>query len=170
MNNMPPLETERLLLRNIEVTDAPFFFELFNSEGWLKYIGDRNIKTVADAEQQIKTKYIPSYTENGFGSYLVLDKDSGLAIGTCGIYKRGNLAHPDIGFAFMPQFLRKGYGYEASNAVLQYAYNVLKFKKILAFTLPQNTASIKLLEKLGLKSQGTYVYEGDTETLLLFST
>ena len=70
MNNMPPLETERLLLRNIEVTDAPFFFELFNSEGWLKYIGDRNIKTVADAEQQIKTKYIPSYTENGFWEFF----------------------------------------------------------------------------------------------------
>ena len=171
MGTIPPIETERLLLRKIEVTDAPFFYELFSSEGWMQFIGDRNIQTVVDAEQQIKEKYIPSYTLNGYGSYLVIEKDSEKAIGTCGIYKRSNLDHPDIGFAFLPEFLRKGYGYEAANAILEHAYKVLKMNKILAFTLPKNIASIKLLEKLGLQSQGTYMTEGDTsEELWLFSS
>ncbi|WP_432411260.1 GNAT family N-acetyltransferase [Rasiella sp. SM2506] len=162
------LETERLLLRQIEVTDAPFFYELLNSEGWLKYIGDRNIKTIADAERQIIEKYIPGYTKYGYGSYIVIDKASKMAVGTCGMYQRDNLNHPDIGFAFLPQFIGKGYGYEASNAVLHYAKNTLNICKVLAFTVPHNSASIKLLEKLGLKNAGDYFFEGEPEPLLLF--
>ena len=162
------LETERLLLRKIEVTDAPFFYELFNSKGWLAFIGDRNIKTIADAEKQIIEKYIPSYTINGYGSYLVLDKTTMIPVGTCGMYKRDNLEHPDIGFAFLPQFIGKGYGFEASYAILKNAKNTLNLSKVLAFTVPHNTASIKLLEKLGLKNTGNYFFEGNPEALLLF--
>ncbi len=162
------LETERLLLRKIEVRDAPFYYELLNSEGWLKYIGDRNIRTVADAEKQIIEKYIPSYTDNGYGSYLVLEKTSKLPIGTCGIYKRDNLDHPDIGFAFLPQFIGKGYGFESSKAVLKEAKLKMNISKILAFTVPHNVASIKLLEKLGLRNSGNYIFEGVSEPLLLF--
>jgi len=165
---IPTLETERLLLRKIEVTDAPFFYELFNSEGWLQYIGDRNIQTLADAEKQIVEKYIPSYKKNGHGSYIVIEKSSGLSIGSCGIYKRDNLDYPDIGFAFLPQFVGKGFGFESSKAVLKDAKETLNFSKVLAFTVPYNTASIKLLEKLGLKNAGDYFFEGDPEPLLLF--
>ena len=164
------IETERLLLRKIVPTDAPFFFGLFNSKGWLKYIGDRNIKTVADAEKQLLEKYIPSYQTNGFGSYMVLEKVTGAAIGTCGIYKRERLDYPDIGFAFMPAYFKRGYGYEAAKAVLDYANDILNLPTILAFTVKENTASIKLLEKLGLKQTGVYNDNGQQEDLLLFAT
>lgn len=162
------IETARLSLRKIEVTDAPFFYELLNSGGWLHYIGDRNIKTIADAEQQIIEKYIPSYTTNGYGSYLVIEKASKLPVGTCGMYKRENLDHPDIGFAFLSPFMGKGYGFEASNAILKNAVDTLNLTKVLAFTVPHNVASIKLLKKLGLKKTGDYFFEGDPEPLLLF--
>ncbi|QIE58778.1 GNAT family N-acetyltransferase [Rasiella rasia] len=167
---MTPIETERLLLRKIKVADAPFFYELFNSEGWLKYIGDRNIRVVADAEKQIVEKYIPSYKNNGYGSYLVIEKASGCPVGTCGMYKRPNLDHPDIGFAFLPAYYKKGYGYESAAAILSKTTKELKLKKVVAFTLPENTASIKLLEKLGLTNVGVYQYQDDPEELLLFST
>ena len=162
------IETERLLLRKIEVTDAPFFYELFNSKGWLDFIGDRNIKTIADAEKQINDKYIPSYTKHGYGSFLVLEKASGVPLGTCGIYKRDNLDHPDIGFAFLPEYIGKGFGYESSKAVMKYAIENLEIDTILAFTVKENSASIKLLEKLGLTNTGDYYFEGDPKRLLLF--
>ncbi|RDK85439.1 GNAT family N-acetyltransferase [Marinirhabdus gelatinilytica] len=168
--NIQPLKTERLVLRKIEVTDAPFFFELFNSEGWLRYIGNRNIQTVADAEKQITKKYIPSYTTNGYGSYLVIEKATQLPIGTCGIYKRDNLEYPDIGFAFLPDFTGKGFGFEAAFKVLHHSKTVLKIDTIYAFTVKENTASIGLLKKLGLQCIDTYVFPGETEKLLLFST
>ena len=138
---MKTLHTERLTLRKAVITDAPFFFELFNSEGWLQYIGDRNIKTVKDAEQQILEKYLPSYEINGYGSYVVVVRDSQQTIGACGLYKRDNLDHADIGFAFLPEAIGKGYGYESAQAVMDYAMGELEMTKILAFTVPENQPS-----------------------------
>jgi RimJ/RimL family protein N-acetyltransferase len=168
MLGVQDLETERLLLRKIEVADAPFFYKLFNSEGWLKYIGDRNIHTLADAEMQLTQKYIPSYTRNGYGSYVVVEKSSGDPIGTCGMYKRDNLKHPDIGFAFLPAYEGKGYGFEAATRVLTNARDILGIVKVLAFTVTNNKASIKLLEKLGLRSKGDFYFEGNPVPMLLF--
>jgi len=167
---MKTLQTERLTLRKAVATDAPFFYELFNSEGWLKYIGDRNIKTVKDAETQILEKYIPSYEVNGYGSYVVLESDTNKAIGACGLYKRDNLDHADIGFAFLPEVVGKGYGYESAKAVLDYATGALEMTKILAFTVSYNLPSIALLKKIGLVENGTYTFEDDSEELLLFTT
>lgn len=167
---MKTLHTKRLTLRKAEVEDAPFFYDLFNSEDWLKYIGDRNIKTIKDAEKQIVEKYLPSYETNGYGSYVVIDKETHKAIGSCGLYKRDNLEHADIGFAFLPEAVGKGYGYESAKAVLDYAVGELNMTKILAFTVTYNQSSIGLLKKLGLVETGTYTFEGDPEELLLFTT
>ena len=166
---MPTIETARLLLRKIEVADAPFFYELFNSPLWLRYIGDRNLKTVAATEKQIREKYLPSYEQNGFGAFLVSEKKSGLPIGSCGIYKRENLAHPDLGFAFLGKYVGIGYGYEASVAVLEDFNNRFDFLRLAAFTVKENTASIALLHKLGFHLTGNYTFPGDSESLLLFS-
>lgn len=168
---MIPLETERLLLRKHTLEDAPFILQLFNSPGWLKYIGDRNVHTVEEAATYLKEKHFVSYETNGFGSYLVVLKETGAKIGSCGIYKRDNLDHPDIGFAFLPDYLGKGYGYESAKAVMNRASSWFKDGKILGFTVPNNTASIKLLEKLGLHQEGTYTFDNTSEDeLLLFTT
>jgi RimJ/RimL family protein N-acetyltransferase len=167
---MKILETDRLHLRMITTEDAPFMLELFNSPGWLKYIGDRKVHSVDEAAAYIRKYYLASYKENGFGSYAVVLKDGGETIGSCGVYKRPNLENPDIGFAFLPDFLGKGYGYEAANAVMDYARAELGMTKILGFTVEYNLPSIKLLEKLGLSQKGTYKFEDDPEELLLFST
>ena len=168
-NGMPLLDTERLQLYRISVADAPFYIKLFNSENWLKYIGDRNVHTIADAETYIKKNYLSSYEKFGFGSYTVRLKETGETIGACGLYKREGLEHPDIGFSFLTEFHGKGYGYESAAAVMDYAQNTLGIHKILGFTTHYNTASIKLLEKLGLQQSGTYCFKDDPEELLLFS-
>lgn len=167
---MNVLETTRLSLREIKVSDAQFILALLNSQGWLEYIGDRKVYSIPDAEIYIKKYYIPSYEKNGYGSYIVTLKENDSAIGACGLYKRDNLEFPDIGFAFLPDFIGKGYGYESAKGVLDYAFTTLRLQKILGFTLKENIASIKLLEKLGLKEIGTYEYDRMEEDLLLFST
>ena len=160
-------ETERLCLRKIALEDAPFIFELLNSPDWLKYIGNRGITDLEKAKTYIKDRYFPSY-DNGLGNFIVTLKDSDLPIGSCGLYKRENLDYPDIGFAFLPKYVGKGYGYEAATAILNYAFEDLKVEKLYGFTVPYNLPSIKLLEKLGLKNKGEFTLEGDDEELLLF--
>ncbi|NNM22464.1 MAG: GNAT family N-acetyltransferase [Flavobacteriaceae bacterium] len=163
------LETERLILNKISTRDAPFYVELFNSEDWLKYIGDRNVRSIADAENYIKKNYLPIYDEHGFGSYTVKLKESGKTIGACGLYQRDDLKHPDIGFAFLPGYYGQGYGFEAASEVMRFAREQLGITEILGFTKRENVASIKLLKKLGLREQGTYKFKDDTEDLILFA-
>jgi RimJ/RimL family protein N-acetyltransferase len=163
------LETERLQLRKYTLEDAPFSFELMNSEAWIRNIGDRKITSLEIARDYIKKSYLPSYSDNGFGAYVVVLKDTGKPIGACGLYKRPHLNHPDVGFAFLPEFLGKGYGYESANAVMYYAKNTLNIITILGVTIKENTASRKLLEKIGLRQIDTIVMEGDDEELLLYS-
>lgn len=162
------IETNRLLLRQYTLADAPFIFKLMNSEGWLKNIGDRNIKTIEDAEAYMQKNYLSSYEKHGFGPFLVSIKETGEPIGSSGLYKRNNLEYPDVGFAFLSEFANQGYAYESTQAVMNYASEKLKLKTIVGITLPDNLASIKLLKKLGLAETGTYKYEGGEE-LLLFS-
>jgi RimJ/RimL family protein N-acetyltransferase len=166
---MKLLETERLRLHEITLADAPFYVQLFNSEGWLKYIGDRSVHTISDAEAYIQKNYLPSYEKHGYGSYTVQLKATNEIIGACGLYKRDNLDDPDIGFAFLGEYLGKGYGFEAASGVMRYAQTALGIQKILGFTLADNVASIMLLEKLGLQQSGTYRFKNEKEELLLFS-
>lgn len=161
------LETERLRLREFNLDDSVFIIELLNSPGWIKYIGDRNVKTEQQAIEYLKNGPLKSYSQNGFGLSLVEMKD-GQPIGMCGILKRDSLENPDIGFAFLPEFTGKGYAYEIASATLYYAINNLQIPKISAITLPQNLNSIRLLEKIGLKCLKSFYLPNSNEELLLF--
>ncbi len=163
------LETERLNIRPFTLQDTAFIIELVNSEGWLKYIGDRNIKTTTDAEAYLSNGPIKSYTQNNFGLWMVELKDSHTPIGMCGLIKRDSLPNPDIGFAFLPAFEKQGYAFEAAQATMQYATHVLKLTTVLAITLPENSSSIKLLNKIGLQFMEHITMPGDDEKLMLFS-
>ncbi len=163
------LETERLRLREFTTEDAQFIVELVNSPGWLEFIGDRNIKSEEQATIYLENGPIRSYRENGFGLSLVETKDNGLKIGMCGIIKRDHLDHPDIGFAFLPQFTGKGYAFEMASATLTFALNTLKLPVMSAITLANNERSIKLLEKIGLKFIKPFHFPNDEEELMLFS-
>ena len=162
-------ETQRLLISKFTIADAPFFLELVNTPHWIKYIGDRNIKTIAQAEQRIINGHIKSYETHGFGFYKLTLKENNKAIGTCGLIKRETLEHVDIGFAFLPDYEGKGFGFESSNALLKLAKDQFKLETILAITLATNKPSINLLEKLGLSFQKMVKPFEDDEELLLFA-
>lgn len=146
------LETERLILRHFNVDDdASFVLTLLNDPSFLRYIGDKKVRSIEDARQYLLNGPLASYELNGFGLYLVEIKDSHTSIGMCGLLKREELPNPDIGFAYLPDYWNKGFAFEAAAAVMNNARERLKLGRILAIVNPDNYASIRLLERLGLQ-------------------
>lgn len=169
-NNHIVAETNRLVISKLTKNDANFFLELTNTPNWIKYIGDRNLKTEKDAREYLKNGAIKSYIEYGFGFYKLQLKELNLKpIGICGLVKRKELDDVDVGFAMLPDYEGKGFGYESSLAVLKKAKEQFNLNKIVAITLPSNKNSIKLLEKLGLTFQKRVKPYKDDEELLLFA-
>lgn len=165
---MKILETERLILREIDsAADAEFIFRLLNSPKFLKYIGDRGVRSVDDARDFIESRYQQSYRDHGFGLYTVELKNSAESVGMCGFVRRNTLPAPDIGFAFLPEHEGKGYGFESASAVMKYGLEKLQFTEVLAITTPDNDASGILLGKLGFVFER--LIENGDETLKLFS-
>jgi RimJ/RimL family protein N-acetyltransferase len=142
--------------------------ELMNTANYLKYIGDKNIRTIKDCENNLKNGALKSYKEHGFGFYkILLKEENNKCIGSCGLIKRDNLEHVEIGFTFFPNYEGKGFGYESSIAILKIAKEQFNIKKITAITLEINKNSIKLLEKLGLSyEKRVKPFEDDKELLL----
>lgn len=163
-------ETKRLLISEFTIEDASFFLELMNAPNSIKYIGDKKLKSVEDAEKYLIKKAIKSYSDFNFGFYkLELKGEKNKPIGTCGLAKREELDHVDIGFAFLPGYEGKGFGYEASMGVMTLAKETFKLDKLIAITVPYNKNSIKLLEKLGFACEKKIKPFEDDEELLLFA-
>jgi [ribosomal protein S5]-alanine N-acetyltransferase len=165
---MTVLETERLFLRRFTIDDAQFILTLLNEPSFLRYIGDKSVRNLEDAVQYILNGPIASYERNGFGLYLVELRESHAPIGMCGLIKREELPDPDIGFAFLPAFVNKGFGFEAAAAVLKDTRERLRLERILAITTPDNDASIKLLQRLGFRFDGLIELSKDREQVKLF--
>ena len=162
------VETERLVLREIDsAADAEFIFELLNSPKFIEFIGDRGVRSVTDAAYFIDTKYRQSYVDHGFGLYTVERRSDKVAIGICGLVRRDTLPAPDIGFAFLPEYERMGYGYESATAVIDHARGAFGLTELLAITTTDNEASGRLLKKLGFIGSGTMPGE-DNEKLKVF--
>ena len=146
---MSVIQTPRLELRELDFSDAHFILELLNEEGFLRYIGDKGVRTLEDAREYISKGPMNSYERNGFGLYATCLRD-GTPIGICGLVRREGLDDPDVGFAFLSRHCSKGYAVESAAAVLDHARRVLNLPRIVAITSPENTKSIAVLEKIGL--------------------
>jgi RimJ/RimL family protein N-acetyltransferase len=165
---MTVLETNRLLLRKITLDDAAFILDLLNQPSFIRFIGDRNVRTLDDARECIKTRYISAYERLGFGVYLTALKADGTPIGICGLIKRDTLEDVDIGYAFLPQHWMQGYAVESASAVMDYARNTLGLKRVVAIVAPDNPGSIRVLEKIGLRFERMVKLSADDIELKLF--
>lgn len=169
---MKILETERLLIRELIESDAEFILDLLNQPSFIKYIGDRNVRTVEEAKHFLETRYRKSYEDNGYGLYLVelstQHSELRTPVGICGFVKRDNFQYADIGFAFLPQFEKKGFAVESASALMKYGQEVLGFKEVLAITTQDNESSGRLLEKIGFKFD-ELIEMPNNEVLKLFS-
>ena len=164
------LETNRLRLRRLALEDAGFMLKLLNEPAYVRFIGDKGVRTIVGARDYILKGPMASYGKSGFGLYLTEFRDSGIPLGICGLLKRDSLPDVDIGFAFLPQFWSKGYAFEAASAVMAYGRDALGLNRIIAIVSPDNARSIKLLNKLGLKFERTARWPADGSEIKLYAS
>jgi ribosomal-protein-alanine N-acetyltransferase len=155
------LSTPRLRLRLPRADDGAFLIRLMNDPDWLRHIGDRHVRDQDAAAAYVERRMLPSFHEHGFGMYVVEELATGAAVGICGLVRRSSLADVDLGFAFLPEQRGRGYAVEAGTAVLADARERLGMARVLAITTPDNAASARVLERLGMRSAGERTLDGE---------
>ena len=158
-------ETERLIVRQFELSDAPFIVRLLNDDLFIRYIGDKNVRMHEDATNYLKTGPMASYKKHGFGLNLVCLKETHTPIGMCGLLKRDELESPDLGYAFLPEYSGKGYAREAAENALKTVMKTCSLDKVVAVPLPDNVRSNKLLETIGFRLKETIELYGSQNNL-----
>ena len=161
-------ETERLKIRPANEEDASFYLELLNSPKWIKYVGKRDVKTEEEAQQYIRDKMMSQLERLGYSNYTIIRKEDDEKIGCCGLYDREGLDGVDIGFALLTAYEKRGYALEAATAIKEAAINEFGIQKLKAITIKENTASQKLLEKLGLRYVKAIKIAADAEEVMLY--
>jgi RimJ/RimL family protein N-acetyltransferase len=162
------LKTERLELRELALGDDEFILKLLNEPGFLRHIGDKGVRSPADAREYIAKGPMQSYGRFGFGLYLTCLAGREEPVGICGLLKRDTLPDADLGFAFLSRYWSKGYATESAAAVLDHGKRRLRLKRIVAITAPDNRGSIAVLEKVGLKFERLVRLGDDAHDLKLF--
>ncbi|MCE9678881.1 GNAT family N-acetyltransferase [Shewanella sp. AS1] len=158
-------QTQRLIVRRFTLTDGDFIVRLLNDSAFIRYIGDKGVRTPDDAINYLQTGPLASYRQHGFGLSLVQLKESATPIGMCGLLKRNELQFPDLGFAFLPAFCGQGYAHEAAAEVLRAGVADHKLERVQAVTLPDNLSSNRLLVKLGFDLIGSAHLYGSQNNL-----
>ncbi len=151
---MSTLLTERLEIRPFCLEDAPFILRLLNEPSFVQNIADKGVRTLAQARTYLSEGPLASYAAHGHGLWMVLDRETGAALGMCGLIRRSSLPEPDLGYAFVPEAWGRGYAREAAAACLGWGRARLGLSIVLAIVSPANTASIRLLAALGFERTG----------------
>jgi RimJ/RimL family protein N-acetyltransferase len=162
------IATERLQLRWLTLEDADLMLEVWNDPAFVRNVGDRGIRTREEAQAAMQDGALQLYKTCGYGPYRVAIKDNDVGIGIVGLFRRDGLDIPDIGYSVLPQHCGKGFAYEASCAVLDYARNELELEQICAIISPDNKVSIGLIKKLGLVFERMHLMPDDDEEVCLY--
>lgn len=163
---MNVLETQRLALRKLVPSDAPFMLGLLNDPAWIRHIGDRGVRTVEGARDYLEARVISMYERLGFGLWMVERREDPAPMGICGLVKRDTLPEVDLGFAFMPEYRGQGYAYESALAVREHATRALGIARLLAITSPANVDSSRLLVRLGFALEREMPWAGDEKDVV----
>lgn len=162
------LETERLWLRRVTLDDAGFMLAIWNDPAFMRNVADRGIRTVQQAEAALMEGTFKLYEQHGYGPYCMAQKVGGTLVGICGLFRRENLDDPDIGFAVLPEYCGLGLAGEAATAVVAHARDDLGIEYLTAIVSPENTASIGLIEKLGLTFDRGITMPGEQKEISLY--
>ena len=163
------METARLTLRAFTQGDAGFIVELLNNPGWLRFIGDRKVRTIDDAQTYLRNGPIAHAAKHGFALGAVQRKSDGALVGMCGLIRRESLDDVDLGYAFLPAYRGQGYAREAAAAWLACGFERHGLKRIVAITAVDNAASGKVLEAIGMRFERRLRVPGNDEDSLLYA-
>lgn len=165
---MHRLQTQRLRLRWLTIEDAGLLLAAWTDPAFIKYVGDRGVRTVEAAEAEFVKGPRKLYDEFGYGPFRVSLADADQPIGLCGVFRREGLDDPDIGFVFLPEFRGHGYAGEAAQEVLRHAREDLGLKRLTAIVSSENAASIGLIKKLGLSFERMVRLPGADKDIQLY--
>ncbi len=163
--------TERLSIRPFIEADAPLILELVNDPDWLRFIGDRQVRTLEDARGYLLRGPIAATARDGHSlMHVSLQSNRGadVPIGMCGLIKRDSLAQVDLGFALLPAYRGKGYAREAAVATLAHGRRALGIERVVAITQPGNFGSIQVLEAVGMRFDSWIRLPDDPTELALY--
>jgi len=164
---LPELETERLSLRRFTLEDAPFALKLVNQPSFIANIGDKGVRSLEDARRYLSAGPIAMYEQHGYGLWHASLRDTGAAVGMCGLLKRDILPDVDVGYAYLPEFWGRGLAYEAASAVLRHGVRKFGLRRVIGVVSDGNQGSIRVLEKLGLRYERMFpMYPGEPEVRL----
>jgi ribosomal-protein-alanine N-acetyltransferase len=141
------IETERLVLRRFTAGDLDKLVELRADPQVMRYIGDQSREKV---EQRLQY-YISHYEPHGFGMWAVIDKRTGAMIGWCGLIFLDETPEVEVGYGVARDYWGRGLMTEAARACLRYGFEHAALKRIVAVAMPENTASRRIMEKLGMR-------------------
>ena len=162
------LETERLVLRRLTLDDADLMLAVWNDPGFIRNVGDRGVRTLEQAREAMRAGALQLYADHDYGPYAMTTKQDGERIGICGLFRRDNLEHADIGFAVLPDHRGRGLAAEAAFAVRDHALDDLALEDLTAIVSPDNAPSIALIEKLGLTFDRMITMPGDEHAIRLY--
>lgn len=166
---VPIVQARRVQLRKVELSDAPFFLRLLNEPSWISNIGDRGVRSAADAEAYIRDKIWAQYGAYGYGMYLVELTSTPAPIGICGLVRRAYLSAPDLGFALLPDYTGQGYATEAARSLISHVRGALGIGKLYAIAKRGNDRSTRVLDRLGFRHEGPCLTEQGVEVELYIS-
>lgn len=151
------LETERLILRELNTNDAENFYRLNLNPNVIKYTGNSAFKDINEAKDFLEN--YQDYKLNGFGRWAVIGKANNEFLGWCGLKYDKHLDETDIGFRFFEEHWNKGFATESAKACLDHGFENLNLKSIIGRAMSENLASIKVLEKIGLKFEREFDFD-----------
>lgn len=155
------LETARLRLRLFTHDDLQVMFKLGSDPDVIKY-ADTPVRDLDEARERLEQGPLSDYEKYGYGRFAVELKETGKVIGFCGIKYLPEIDLPEVGYRYLKEYWGRGIGTEAAKACVEFARDDLKIKKLVALIIPENIASIKLAEKLGMKKGPTvHIYDLD---------
>lgn len=149
--NFAKIETDRLLLRPFTLDDIEPSYELNLDPEVSRYTADGGIVSKDEIEKRIIKDVLGDYQKYGYGRFAVEEKASGHFIGFAGLKYLPDMEETDLGYRFMRSYWGQGLATEAGTACLKFGFDSLHLQRIIALVLPQNIASIRVLEKLAFK-------------------
>ena len=166
---LPELETERLSLRRFRLEDAPSIVELLNQPSFIENIGDRGVRNLDDAHRYLREGPMAMYGRYGFGLWRASRRSDDAFVGMCGLLKRDILPDVDVGYAFLPEHWGQGYAFEAVNATIELGARKFGLERIIGVVSDHNAASIRVLEKAGLRFERMVAMRAGEPEVRLYS-
>jgi [ribosomal protein S5]-alanine N-acetyltransferase len=151
-------ETQRLILREFLPEDAEALYQLNADPDVVRHTGDVAFADIADA-----ARFLSAYNDyrcNGYGRWAMVEKSTGTFVGWCGLKFHADSRDTDIGFRLFKKYWNQGFATEAARACLDYGFKVLGLPSVIGRAVADNSASIRVLEKIGLRFEAPFDFHG----------